>query len=1033
MSPERLRKVEELFHRASALTASEREGLLRAECAGDDELRREVESLLAFEDDEENLIASNPGELAAEMFSESKSAPLVGRSINQYKILSLLGAGGMGAVYLAEDSRLGRKVAVKVLTGEFAADATRRVRFFREAKSASALNHPNILTVHEIGETDGLHYIVTEHIDGRTLMRYVADERPALDSLVEIAAQIASALAAAHAGGIIHRDIKPDNVMVRNDGIVKVLDFGIAKLGAPELADGDAETIQQPAATMPGMIIGTPQYMSPEQARGQKIDIRTDIFSFGAVFYEMIAGRPAFSGATNMDIIGAVLKDEPKRLAEFMPGVSPDIERIVAKSLSKNRDERFQSFREITTELANARRTSTMNSRLEGETAILDAPSTAETDESFTLKKGVPKWIFAVASLLIAATAFGVWQSRSSSGGLSTDGAPVRPTEIISWASTPGEVYSAGAFSPDGNMIAFSSTRGGNGRQLWIKQTGPGEAVAVTKDEFANEQPVWSPNGEELAFYSTRGNLAGVWRIPKLGGSPVFIATLEDGGSLLRSWSKTNVIYIEQNGELFALPATGGELRQLTQFRAASHDVSSISVAPDEKRIAFATVEGESWSVWSAALDGTSAKKLFTTAAEIKNTAWNPDNRRIYYSAMNDGGFQVFATDVDAAPPKQITFGDRDSFVLDVSPDGRKLLFGSAKEESDVWKVALKDGAESVAAAGIDSELWASVSPDSRSIAYQSVKNLSQGNNLFSGRVMTKKLAGEEDAVEASSSGYSPSWSPDGQSVAFFEVAGKTHRLETVRVGGGQKQTIGDNVSPGMNTLLPYNRIQTSDYSWSPDGSRLAFVSRRGGNSDVWVAIAAGGEPIRLTANDAARTTYYCPRWAPDGRSVAFSTKLGGKKPIFAIEVADVETKAVRTLTQQSNFLRLLDWNRQKPGELLVVATDESETIPLQNSVTILRLDTTGSAPKPLLSLRHTYLGNIQLSPDGRQIAFAASRDGRDNIWTAAVAGGEPKRLTGNNDARLYFSGISWAPDGSFIVFGKQSRYSILSMLTNLK
>ena len=264
-------------------------------------------------------------------------------TFGRYEIISPLGKGGMGEVFLALDAKLERKVAIKLLSGELGNGSDRLRRFSQEAKAASALNHPNILTVYEIGETpDGAHFIVTEYIDGRTLKRYLADEKPTLPEVLRIAVQIAAALAAAHDAGIVHRDIKPENVMIRTDGIVKILDFGVAKLTAPaagqsaEAVDAEAAT-RAKAMTVPGMIIGTPQYMSPEQARGQKIDARTDIFSFGALLYEMIAGRPPFSGVNEIDVIGSVLKDEPQPLSQYLPEISHDLEHIVAKALRKDR------------------------------------------------------------------------------------------------------------------------------------------------------------------------------------------------------------------------------------------------------------------------------------------------------------------------------------------------------------------------------------------------------------------------------------------------------------------------------------------------------------------------------------------------------------------------------------------------------------------------------------------------------------------------------------------------------------------------
>ena len=275
-----------------------------------------------------------------------------GTQLGAYKILSPLGAGGMGEVYLAEDTRLDRQIALKLLPAEFTQDVERVRRFIQEAKAASALNHPNIITIHEVGESEGLHFIVTELIDGQTLRRALTSAPLSLPTALEIAAQVASALAAAHAAGITHRDIKPENVMLRPDGIIKVLDFGLAKLTVktkPAL-DSEAATLAK-VTTDPGAVMGTPQYMSPEQARGQKVDARTDIFSLGVMLYEMIAGRPAFEGVNALDVISAILQKEPPPLKSQAAELPAELQRIVSKALRKDREERYQTARDLLNDL----------------------------------------------------------------------------------------------------------------------------------------------------------------------------------------------------------------------------------------------------------------------------------------------------------------------------------------------------------------------------------------------------------------------------------------------------------------------------------------------------------------------------------------------------------------------------------------------------------------------------------------------------------------------------------------------------------
>jgi serine/threonine-protein kinase len=319
-----------------------------------------------------------------------------GTIINQYKLISAIGKGGMGEVFLAEDTRLDRKVALKILPPEFAEDKERMSRFVREAKSASALNHPNIITIYEIGEADGTHFIATEYIEGETLHTNLKSQPLNLKSVLEITIQVVSALDVAHRAGIVHRDIKPENVMIRPDGLVKILDFGIAKLSAPSVvASGSSEdaTAIKPHGTSPGMIIGTANYMSPEQAKGKEIDARSDIFSFGIVFYEMLTGKRAFDGETALESISSILKDEPQPISQILPDVPSEIERIVNKTLRKDRDERYQTAKDLLIDLKDGKQSlklqnppeSTLSpEREEPKTQILPATTVDEKNQTAT-------------------------------------------------------------------------------------------------------------------------------------------------------------------------------------------------------------------------------------------------------------------------------------------------------------------------------------------------------------------------------------------------------------------------------------------------------------------------------------------------------------------------------------------------------------------------------------------------------------------------------------------------------------------------
>ena len=346
MEPGRWGRITDIYHATIARPPEERASFLGEECHGDESLRKQVEAMVKSHERSGNFIESPAFAVAPELLIDEPTGDLIGQSIGHYRIESLLGVGGMGEVYLARDERLGRKVALKLLPEHLTEDETQLSRFKTEARTASALNHPNILTVHEIGAEGKRHFIATEFIEGTTLRVLLARGRMNLHDALEIAVQVASALAAAHETGVVHRDIKPENIMLRPDGYAKVLDFGIAKLAeqqpASDLHKVVTTTLRQ---TRPGLVIGTAQYMSPEQTRGQAADARSDIWSLGVVLYEMVGGVPPFSGATPSDCIASILKTEPPPLSGVLSGVPVKLQSIVHKALRKNRDQRYQTIK----------------------------------------------------------------------------------------------------------------------------------------------------------------------------------------------------------------------------------------------------------------------------------------------------------------------------------------------------------------------------------------------------------------------------------------------------------------------------------------------------------------------------------------------------------------------------------------------------------------------------------------------------------------------------------------------------------------
>lgn len=1043
MDAERLKQIEEIYHAALEIPESERESFFKKYCGKDKILRREVESLLAFEKTFDNFIDTPPDSLAAEMFSEQENqSSLVNQEFGHYKIQKLLGKGGIGEVYLAEDTRLNRRVALKFLSGTISEDQTRLRRFEREAFSASALNHPNILTIYEFGSENGTHFLASEFVEGVTLREFLQSGDLSLKKILSIAEQTAFALSAAHKANIIHRDIKPENIMIRSeDGIVKVLDFGLAKLTSP--IDSAIQTDSEAATrallkTNPGLVMGTVSYMSPEQTRGlTDIDARTDIWSLGVLLFEMIAGKMPFDGETMSDIIAAILKTNAPQLSKIVPNCPPEIERIVEKSLQKDREERYQVVKDLALDLKSLRKELEFSAQFDRISYDGTNQLTSEIPkQQMTISENIkstflPKLLLtlAIAVLIIGGTWFYIKNIKQSE---IVETANLKTFEIVNWSSSPGEIYSVGSFSPDAKMVAFASTKSGTSN-IWIKQTASGEAIEITKDEFRNKQPIWSPNGEEIAFYSERGNQAGIWRIPYLGGSPKFISAIDDPSIRLRFWSKNDQVFYESGNEIFSVDANSGQIKQITELKTKGIKGTSLSLSADEKHIVYISVEDKTWTLWSADLNGDSPQKLSSGSNQIKNVVWHPDNQRVFFSSQIDGTFQIFVTDIYAAPPRQISFAERDNLALDVSNDGTKILFGSAKEESDVWSVNLKDSKEFNIASDIDSELWADVSPDGKSIVYQSIKHLSQGNKLFSGNILTKILTPNEQADELVINGFLPKWSPDGKTIAFMRLSGNKFQLESVKpLESTQKSLTKEGVLPINNTVLPYNRLQVSDFSWSPDSQKIAYISDRNDQNNIWLINADGSTDVQLTNSD-SNLNLQCPLWSADGKRIAYSTKTNNSegKPTYGIWIIDTETKKNDLIWSGNTFMKLIGWSNDSNGLILASIEKGQGVLPIE--VTLLQLQILGKKIEEIVKLKDTYLFNIHLSPDKKTIAFVAHREGKDNVWTMPAAGGEAKQITGNNDSRLYFSSLAWSPDNNTIFFGKQSRYSLLSMLTNFK
>jgi eukaryotic-like serine/threonine-protein kinase len=579
------------------LEVSRRAAFLDQACAGDEELGREVASLLASD---------------AQAGGVLPTPAAIGRRIGHYQVQSLLGAGGMGEVYLAEDTQLGRKLALKLLPAQLTADADRLRRFKQEARAASALNHPNIITIFEIGQEGSTHYIATEFIDGQTLrqqMTNAPEQRMKPSEAVERAAQIAAALAAAHEAGIIHRDIKPDNVMVRRDGLVKVLDFGLAKLTepAPGVNYSQASTLAR-NNTEAGVVIGTPRYMSPEQARGEKVDARTDIFSLGVILYEMLTGQPAFRGASAVEVMNAILKEEPPEISETKAKISPQLEKIVRRCLEKRPGRRFQSASDLGFALEALFTPS--GSRLETQSAAPVATEGAGPSRLFGQARLA--WAVAAALLLVALGLIWAYFTRQ----------PTVDARVMKFSILPPEKSSFGqiAVSPDGRQLAFTATTGGK-VQLWVRPLNSTEARALPGTQGA-VFPFWSPDSRFIGFFAD----ARLKKIEVTGG-PVQTVCEVPGVPLGGAWSRAGVILFS-TGALFRISATDREVTEVTTPDKLRQEINHCypTFLPDGRHFLYSIRSGqkETRGVYLGSLDGTVKRRLLDDFTMIQYMAAVP-------------------------------------------------------------------------------------------------------------------------------------------------------------------------------------------------------------------------------------------------------------------------------------------------------------------------------------------------------------------------------------------------------------------------
>jgi serine/threonine protein kinase/Tol biopolymer transport system component len=840
MTKDQWKEVDRLFHEALARQPGERTEFLAAACASNEELLREVESLLAAHVEESDFFEAGSATLAADAVAERESE-MIGRRISHYRILSRIGAGGMGEVYLAEDARLGRKVAIKLLPAQFTRDPERLRRFRHEVRAASATNHPNIVTIYDVSsidpETDGVQFIATEYIEGPTLRRRLAQATLAPIEALDVTAQIASALVAAHGAGVIHRDIKPENVMIRPDGLVKVVDFGLAKLSENYLTDPGDTNPQSKNRTRPGMVMGTLYYLSPEQARGLEVDARSDLFSLGVVLYEMITGRTPFECETRSDTLAAILKTEPQSLMEIEPKTPPELERIASKALSKDRAERYQTAREMLSELKDLKQELELEERLtSGSRSAVNTSGSnrlqsqrvsaalTQTYKSAARGAGYRRAALIVATMVVLVT--GAWLLRrwlaSRQQGAAVEESAFR---VMPFTSLPGrEIHPA--FSPDGSQIAFAwDGQPENRFDIYVKLPDADTPLRLVANPGADEHPAWAPNGRQIAFIRYLGAQSHLVLISALGGSERILYTAPPDAEI--------------------------------------HD--GLAWGPDSKLLVFSERPARSVpnSLFSINVETLEKRQLTRPAAGYESNdsrpAFSPDGRTIsFIRSVSSGISEIYLIPASGGEPRRLTFDNRSLQYADWTADGRELVFSSNRSGSfALWRIAMTGGeARRLAAAG-DYAVALAVARRGERLAYT--------RDVVDTNIWRLALNSQTDhrppaaLIASTVRDTGPQYSPDGQKIAF----------ESARSGSLEIWVCNQDGSNPLR-LTHFGGPPAGTPRWSPDGAQLAFDSTAAGNRDIYVISAQGGQPRQLTFEPADDGR---PSWSRDGQWVYFGSR----------------------------------------------------------------------------------------------------------------------------------------------------------------
>jgi serine/threonine protein kinase len=812
---------------------------------------------------------------------------VAGTRLGPYEILAPIGAGGMGEVYRARDPRLGREVAVKVLPAAVSSNPERMRRFEKEARAASALNHPNIVTIHDVGESDGVVFLAMELVEGRTLREVLVEGAVATRSLLTIAAQVAEGLAKAHGAGIVHRDLKPENVMVTPDGFAKILDFGLAKLTEPGDSGGETAAPTVTGATAPGVVMGTAGYMSPEQALGKPVDFRSDQFSLGAILYEMATGKRAFSGASAPATLAAIIHEEPESIAGPSPQTPAPLRWLVERCLAKAPDERYASTRDLARDLA------TLRDRLPESSSVPLSPATPAA-------RGSRAWrLLAFASTILALVA-GVYAARRPSS------AP-RPPVRFSVVPPPGVLFSSGeieghsSLSPDGLKLVFAGETT-EGRRLYLRSLDSLDTRPLPGTE-GGTSPFWSPDSRSIGFFAN----GKVLRLDLAGGPPRLVCEASNLETL-PSWGSSGQILFAQLGAndpgIYVVSASGGEPRRVLHSQGKEKFELWPQFLPDGKRFLYLHKDLEKgqdrgWDLRAGSLDS-------DRTSSISDRIWSRveyARGALIYASQGVLLAQPFDAEKLRFSGEAVTLADRVHYFngpamagFSASPAGVIAFEKPEPAHRAYWVDRSGREAEAVPLSGVLGAVR--ISPDGRTVAAQ-VQNQKTGTSnvwLYDlSRRLPLRLTLDEGDDQA------PVWSGDGTKLFFrsdrrgppdlyaipanspgrdallLQRPGVQHPEDVSRDGRflifteWSRRTNGDLwllplTGDGKPRPLEQSMYNERDARFSPDGRWIAFVSNETGAAEIYLRPLEGaGERIRVSGRGGVK-----PRWRRDGKELFY-------------------------------------------------------------------------------------------------------------------------------------------------------------------